>query len=261
MTLITKTCERCEAAFSGVRWATKDKRYCSKVCRYESAVIDLTGSQFGRLTVVSRGIGGRWNCTCECGGTCAPSSMNLRSGKTKSCGCLSREVAGNAKRTHGMHLTPTYYSWSLMLKRCRTPTDPAYKAYGGRGIDFDPRWLSFKTFLSDMGERPDGTSIDRIDNARGYWPDNCRWANKLQQQRNIRSNRNIEYKGRVQCVRAWSAETGLPNFVFYNLVRKGLTDAEAVAAMIETPDDVKPKRTWKRTLAKQAAVHSSSASP
>lgn len=261
MPIVTKSCERCSKEFSGQRWEIKRQRFCSSACHYAAAVIDLTGQRFGRLVVTGRGRGNRWNCNCDCGKTCSPCSQNLRGGRAQSCGCLAKELAADAKRTHGMHLTPTYYSWAMMLKRCRTRTDPAYKSYGGRGIDFDPRWTSFEAFLSDMGERPEGTSIDRIDGSRGYWPDNCRWAGKLQQQRNIRTNRNIRYKDRVQCVRAWADEAGLPNFVFYNLIRKGMTDEEAVAAMVETPDQVKPKRAWKRTLAKQASAQSSSANP
>lgn len=88
--------------------------------------------------------------------------------------------------THGMTATATYNSWSTMKQRCLNPRSPKYKSYGGRGIDVCPQWMTFEGFLADMGVRPDGLTLDRIDNDAGYSPDNCRWATPSQQIANRR---------------------------------------------------------------------------
>ncbi len=164
-----------------------------------TAASNLIGARIGRLTVVRRSENAsngrtRWQCRCDCGREIVAGVSNLKSGHTRSCGCLNSEVASaKARRTNLSHghnqvgkQTPTHRSWDAMLKRCRNENHVSYSSYGGRGITVCERWLSFKNFLADMGERPEGTSIDRVNNDGNYEPGNCRWATRSEQQRNKR---------------------------------------------------------------------------
>lgn len=107
----------------------------------------------------------------------------------------------------------TYRVWADMRARCRNPRWWLYKYYGARGITVCERWnTSFANFFADMGRRPPGMQLDRIDNSKGYSPENCRWASRAEQQRNTRATRHIEYQGRTQCLADWAKEAGMaPN--------------------------------------------------
>lgn len=154
--------------------------------------IDVTGTRFGRLTAYSfdATISGQtfWVCKCDCGSTVSVNLSKLRNKETRSCGCLRAEVSADRMRTHGKARTGTYRSWEAMKQRCTNPNYSEFYLYGGRGIKVCERWLQFESFLADMGVRPEGKSIDRIDVNGDYTKDNCRWATATEQARNKRNH-------------------------------------------------------------------------
>jgi hypothetical protein len=202
--------------------------------------LDLTGQRFGRLVaeeIASQGTGRglRWRCRCDCGSVKVVSSAELRRGDVKSCGCLQREnarVQGRAKRTHGMSKTTEYSIWNRMVTRCTNPEDRDYPYYGGRGITVCDEWrTSFEAFFEHMGRRPSRAhTIDRIDNACGYGPGNVRWATRLVQSNNQRSNRRLTANDKTQTVAQWARELGVSRDRIYSRLRNGWSDEEAVSA-------------------------------
>lgn len=162
----------------------------------------MTGLVFGRLTVLERGENSnrgkaRWVCRCDCGRTTTVAGADLRSGHTQSCICLHREVVTGKLTTHGMSKITAHRSWEAMIQRCSNPKNPTFKNYGGRGIKVCEAWLTFEQFVSDMGERPAGTSLGRINNECGYEPSNCRWETPKTQARNTRRTRFVRFNGEV----------------------------------------------------------------
>lgn len=163
--------------------------------------MDLVGRTFGRLTVLARGDNtprgqARWLCKCVCGKTLVVMGWSLKSGRTRSCGCLQRELAGKKLTTHGMSGTSTHHAWVRMRRRCSDTNYRSYPWYGGRGIKVCKRWGRFEVFLKDMGERPPGKTLDRINPDGAYKPSNCRWATWVEQGSGRRNNRVVEFEGR-----------------------------------------------------------------
>lgn len=192
--------------------------------------IDLTGQQFGSLLVLKRVASSleersMWMCECllcDDGRVIITRSNTLRRGLKTSCGCDTSQKISEAAKTHGATGTPEHAVWRSMLYRCRTPSSVDYANYGGRGIDFDPRWQSFKAFYADMGPRPSSLhTLDRRDNEAGYWKQNCRWTTRKVQQRNRRSNLTLTLYGVTQTVVWWAELMGLKEYTVKSRLRMG----------------------------------------
>lgn len=145
-----------------------------------------------------------WKCLCDCGNTHIVSTSGLRSGDVKSCGCWSKVFPHNLK--HGMKHTTEYNIYQSILARCNNVKQGSYFNYGGRGIKV--LWNSFEEFYEDMGPRPEGLTIERIDNDGHYYKDNCRWATRVEQANNRRNSIFIEYNGIIKTIRGWCDELG-----------------------------------------------------
>jgi len=181
---------------------------------------DLTGQRFGRLVVLKRGPNQgrhvRWTCQCDCGTQIQVSSTNLVQGKSRSCGCLHIDIIS----THRQTGSPEHKAWVAMKARCYTRSNVGYPIYGARGITVCAQWRdSFENFLADMGRKPSPAhSLDRINSAGHYSPENCRWATRLEQSNNMRSNRPLAFNGQTQNVSEWARELGLSkNCILYRL--------------------------------------------
>lgn len=151
--------------------------------------LELTGMRFGSLLVTkSNGVNkGKacWECVCDCGLIAVLTSSALNSGNTKSCGCR----VNDHKTTHGKSYTSTYNIWNGMLARCKNKNDKSFARYGAKWITVCDRWLKFENFHKDMGDHEKGLQLDRIDNKKGYSPDNCRWVSPKSNARNRSDNK------------------------------------------------------------------------
>ena len=178
-------------------------------------VVDRIGKKFGRLTVISFSHCDSksttyWNCLCNCGTSKIVRESRIKSGGTKSCGCLKKELLRIAKTKHGMCGTPIYKSWQLMKQRCYNSKNTMYKRYGGRGIKVCKLWInSFENFYKDMGEKPKGKTIDRIDNNGDYKPSNCKWSTAKEQANNKSNSIHITVKGKTHTAIEWEQIRGL----------------------------------------------------
>jgi ribosomal protein S27E len=170
----------------------------------------LTGQRFTRLlagVIAKRTKHGRFYlCQCDCGESAVVSSHQLLSGKTRSCGCLRREITGNRARIHGKTNTAEFRAWRAMKQRCLDPKMINFKRYGGKGITVCDRWLhSFENFFADMGPKPAPEySLGRTDHKRGYEPENCRWMTLLEQMR-TRTNGRLTWEKAVQIRKMYRA--------------------------------------------------------
>lgn len=200
----------------------------------------MEGEKFNRLTTKTYlGRLGKeqrhtWECVCECGALIQVSEKNLKTEHTKSCGCLKAE--GN-RRTHGhtsrrnpskSGYSPTYQCWQSMLQRCYHASQDSYYLYGGRGIEVCDRWRdSFENFLADMGERPQGTTLDRFPDKDGnYEPGNCRWATDLEQANNKRNNISVTIEGECKTLTQWARLNGISMGCVYTRIFRLGWDAE-----------------------------------
>jgi hypothetical protein len=202
---------------------------------------DLSGTRFGHLVASIPTTGRRrssvvWECSCDCGKTYLVASTDLVSGDVRSCGCKTLDMQGILK--HGRYKTPEYSAWRGMKIRCYLQNSSEYFRYGAIGIKVCDRWLnSFENFLEDMGERPDGLSLDRIDPKGDYTPENCRWADNVTQSYNQKlSSRNlsgvagVRYEARLDM---WRVRIQKGNILLFNKHYKSYEDAVAVRKELE----------------------------
>lgn len=182
--------------------------------------IDLTGEKYGKLTVLKREGKDRqkcllWKCKCDCGNEIIVRGSSLRNSHTQSCGCHKTERLKKTHYIHGKARTKIYKCWKSMIDRCYNENNSSYHNYGGRGIGVCKEWLDGKTGLINFWDWSINNgfdkhlSIDRIDNNKGYAPDNCRWTTMKVQSMNKRNNHNITFQRQTKCMTAWGEDTGL----------------------------------------------------
>jgi hypothetical protein len=205
--------------------------------------IDITGQVFGRLTVIrfnrnEKTGGSSWICRCNCGVERSFYSINLRRGMTTSCGCAHAEIV----TTHGASqkrgpLAGTYSSWRSMRARCNDKSHRAFIEYGGRGITICDKWKDFSQFAKDMGPRPRGKTLDRIENDKGYFKGNCRWVTRLSQARNRQNTRWIEIDGQRKALSEWCAIYGQTWYRVHYRLKHGWSIEKA----LKTPSQKRAK--------------------
>lgn len=206
-------------------------------------VKQMIGSKFGRLIVCAEAGRGTtrqalWSCICECNNRVVVAGYHLRSGNTKSCGCLQRSQASSANTRHGLASSPEYRILNGIIQRCTNPTLKAFDRYGGRGIKVCDRWLhgeagksGIELFFDDMGSRPTlKHSIDRVDNNGDYEPGNCRWATRIRQARNKSNNRIVKIDGEEMSLAEACDRKGVSYKTVWERLNRGLDINQALHA-------------------------------
>lgn len=230
MWLCSCSCGSEPRAYTGKNLRNGTTKSCGCLTREKAASRrqDLVGKVYNRLTVISPKIledgtfSGKWNCLCQCGNYTEVTTARLNNGHTQSCGCLgidrSREVCG----THLMRHTTEYAVWDNMKARCFNPNNSNYPRYGGRGITVCDEWKdSFESFYADMGPKPAGCSLDRINNDGNYCKENCRWADSVTQANNKSNNRMLSAFGKTQTMANWARDCGLTSNCLESRLKHG----------------------------------------
>ena len=201
--------------------------------------IDLTGQKFGRLTIISRSDEKRgdeilYDCLCDCGTHTRVSGVNLRSGRSTSCGCFHKDKLIERNKTHGLCQSRLYHIWRGMKSRCYNVNEKSYKRYGARGIKICDEWLNkengfinFYNWAMANGYN-DTLSIDRIDNDKGYFPKNCRWTTIQCQNNNRHSNHYIVFNGEKHTISEWSKILKTNERVIRSRLSRGWSDNVAL---------------------------------
>lgn len=230
---------------------------------------DITGQTFGRLTVIKRipstyqNDSTKWECQCICGNKKIIVGSKLRRGHTTSCGCFRDEMRSKNATTHGMSFSTEYESWNAMMSRCYYSKSQNWKLYGGRGIKVCPRWHEFEYFYADMGSKPSPFhTINRIDNNKGYSPNNCVWSTAKEQANNKRNNHILTAFNKTQTLAQWSDEYRIKPSTLRERLERGWPPEKALLtpikiinkAMARFKEQPKvcscwmcrnPRRTWK----------------
>lgn len=211
---------------------------------------DILGRRFGNLTAVSympgtKSVKAKWLCECDCGQKRFNAVNDLLDGRIQSCGCTKYQRIGAAKRTHGHSVgagaSRTFRIWTNMKSRCFNPKSSSFRHYGGRGITVCDEWRhSFERFLTDMGEAPDGMSIDRIDSNGPYCKDNCRWATQLQQMANTSRTRLVECDGEMVPLSEAARRRGMDVRTLHSRLKSGWTLARALSEPLRASQMNKP---------------------
>lgn len=177
---------------------------------------DITGKVFGKLKVIGkfepdvRSKNSKWLCICECGREIVFERPNLRRKGIHSCGCSTSQTIKNTFTKHGMTESNAYRAWTDMKTRCLNPKNISYKNYGDRGITIGEYWInSFENFLKDMGNPKSGMSLERLDNDKGYFKENCKWIEKKDQAKNRRNNIYVIFKSKKITVMELWKSTGM----------------------------------------------------
>ena len=196
------------------------------------------GQRFCRWVVIGKADPGslrsgkplaRWVVRCDCGVVKGVYASNLLSGKSRSCGCLSKEVTAALSKTHGKSKTRAYSVWAAMVQRTTNPNYHKWCDYGGRGIGVSPDWRSFEKFYSDMGDPPEGLTLERKDNSLGYSAANCIWATPSAQGCNRRSTVKLTFNGATLSVAAWARQLGMSPHTLANRIRLGWSVESALS--------------------------------
>lgn len=168
-------------------------------------------------------------CRCECGVERNVRLARLQNGTSKSCGCLRNDnltIHGRTKNSIRAQ-SHEYWIWNAMKNRCNNPRYKHYQDYGGRGISVCERWMEFANFYADMGEKPDGMSLERRDNEAGYSPENCYWADRKTQNSNKRNSRFIEADGVIRTITEWGRVTGISHTTIIFRINHGWPEDQA----------------------------------
>jgi hypothetical protein len=179
----------------------------------------MPGLKFGRWVTVCETTCGKAIYECECGTIKELWTSNVRNGKSRSCGCLCSEVNATAKTTHGLSRTPAYSVWSGMIQRCTNPKRNRYENYAGRGIAVCERWALFENFVADMGQPPEGMTLERKENDKGYFRENCEWAPMSKQANNKSTSHKLTYGGKTQTVAEWARELSVSPYTLHTRIK------------------------------------------
>lgn len=212
---------------------------------------DMKGLVFNRLIVIGRDLTKPktyvyWNCKCSCGNTKSVRADSLRGGFIQSCGCFGKEMRAEANTKHGMTQIgikdSSYTAWSNMKSRCLNEKHPEYPNYGGRNITICDSWKTdYLIFNYEMGPKPNNTSLDRVDNNKGYYKENCRWASLSVQNNNKRNNNYITFNGKTLTLTDWAREINIQPAALYTRIKLGWSTEK----MLTTPIDETMRRNIK----------------
>lgn len=224
------------------RLATANTRSCgclhkeqlAEMAKARADQMSLIGQKFERLTVIKEAPRNpqhnkptrMWECLCDCGKTAIVTTVRLRNGTTRSCGCI--------RSKHGLYKHPVRRTWNNMIQRCTNPNNSSWEDYGGRGITVCDRWREFQNFIDDMGVPEKGLTIERKDVNGSYCIENCEWVPASQQARNTRRNKSVEWNGKTQCLAQWGEELGMDARILGQRIRSGWPVEKALTTPIQS---------------------------